>query len=195
MGSRTRGVDGDNEADNHNASLTWPDGHPPWPEDDDNDYNPTYMFSDFTEVEDLENYAPGGFHLVVIGDVFDKGRYEAVHKLGFGGFSTVWRGRDLHEHKYVALKMIEARKSDAPKDMQMLQQIESLKRGSPDDRRWNFLESSSARFKVEGPNGKRLCLVLPLLGPTIAELSSSFVADRKIALRPRTARKLALQLL
>lgn len=44
--------------------------------------------------EDLEDYRPGGYHPVNIGDSFKDGRYDVVRKLGWGHFSTVWLARD-----------------------------------------------------------------------------------------------------
>ena len=44
--------------------------------------------------EDLEDYRPGGYHPVNIGDDFSTGRYMIVRKLGWGHFSTVWLARD-----------------------------------------------------------------------------------------------------
>jgi hypothetical protein len=41
------------------------------------------------DTEDVERYQRGGFHPVHLGDVYDE-RYRVVHKLGAGGFSTVW---------------------------------------------------------------------------------------------------------
>jgi hypothetical protein len=41
------------------------------------------------DVEDLERYTPGGYHPTLIGDTFCSGRYTIVHKLGFGGYSTI----------------------------------------------------------------------------------------------------------
>lgn len=38
--------------------------------------------------ERLERYRPGGYHSLLIGDVLHE-RYHIVHKLGFGGYSTV----------------------------------------------------------------------------------------------------------
>ncbi|KAG6365455.1 hypothetical protein INS49_007066 [Diaporthe citri] len=57
--------------------------------------------------EDLEWYEPGGFHPVHLQDVYDR-RYSVVHKLGFGGFSTVWLARDSVEMQWVALKILAA---------------------------------------------------------------------------------------
>ncbi|KAI3396802.1 hypothetical protein diail_11702 [Diaporthe ilicicola] len=59
--------------------------------------------------EPLERYAPGGFHPVALGDTFKDGRYIVRHKLGYGGFSTVWLASDEQNqgsaHRYVAIKI------------------------------------------------------------------------------------------
>lgn len=47
------------------------------------------------DVEDLNGYCPGGYHPVWIGDKLHDGRYEIVHKLGYGGYSTIWLACDL----------------------------------------------------------------------------------------------------
>lgn len=44
--------------------------------------------------EKLHRYQPGGYHPVNLGDTFKNGRYKVYHKLGWGGFSTVWLVRD-----------------------------------------------------------------------------------------------------
>ena len=46
------------------------------------------------ETENLEGYRLGGYHSTIIGDTFHDGRYEVAHKLGFGGYSTIWLARD-----------------------------------------------------------------------------------------------------
>jgi hypothetical protein len=48
--------------------------------------------------EEIRRYRSGGFHLVRLDDTFKDGRYQVRHKLGWGGFSTVWLARD---HVYV----------------------------------------------------------------------------------------------
>ena len=44
--------------------------------------------------EKIARYRPGGFHPLSLGDTFKEGRYRVAHKLGWGGFSTVWLSRD-----------------------------------------------------------------------------------------------------
>jgi hypothetical protein len=44
--------------------------------------------------ERMRLYRPGGFHPVRLGDTFSDGRYQVHHKLGSGGFATVWLARD-----------------------------------------------------------------------------------------------------
>ena len=44
--------------------------------------------------ENILDYRPGGYHPVALGDAVKDGRYIIRHKLGYGGFSTVWVARD-----------------------------------------------------------------------------------------------------
>lgn len=44
--------------------------------------------------ESFARYAPGGYHPVRIGDLFNQGRYKIVRKLGYGLYSTVWLAFD-----------------------------------------------------------------------------------------------------
>lgn len=44
--------------------------------------------------EKISRYRPGGFHPITLGNSFKQGRYTVVHKLGYGGFSTVWVAYD-----------------------------------------------------------------------------------------------------
>ncbi|KAK1770146.1 hypothetical protein QBC33DRAFT_313064 [Phialemonium atrogriseum] len=62
--------------------------------------------------EDLEKYCKGGCCPIDIGDEIADGRFKIVHKLGFGGFSTVWLARDRTKERYVAFKVIVADHSD-----------------------------------------------------------------------------------
>ena len=66
-------------------------------------------------VKDLENYRPGGFHPLSIGDSFCGGRYKVLHKLGYGSTSTVWLARDKAKspgaNGLVTLKVMSAAQS------------------------------------------------------------------------------------
>jgi hypothetical protein len=37
-----------------------------------------------------EEYCPGGFHPVNLGDTFHQNKYKVIRKLGDGSYSTVW---------------------------------------------------------------------------------------------------------
>ena len=52
-------------------------------------------FDDFDETGELDiDYGAGKLHPVHFGDVFSKGRYKVIRKLGAGSYSTVWLVRD-----------------------------------------------------------------------------------------------------
>ena len=55
-------------------------------------------------------------HPLSIGDVFAGGRYKVLHKLGFGGSSTIWLARDSVSGILVALKVLATYTSAKPKD-------------------------------------------------------------------------------
>lgn len=44
--------------------------------------------------EPLHTYKLGGYHPVHIEDLLDENRYKVLHKLRWGGYSTVWAARD-----------------------------------------------------------------------------------------------------
>ena len=46
------------------------------------------------DAEPLERYRKGGYHPTHLGDRFKDGRYKIMHKLGWGGYATVWLARD-----------------------------------------------------------------------------------------------------
>jgi hypothetical protein len=47
------------------------------------------------ESEDPDDYHRGRYFPVKLGDAFKSGRYRVIHKLGWGGFATVWLARDM----------------------------------------------------------------------------------------------------
>lgn len=121
-------------------------------------------------MEDLEQYEPGGFHPVHLDDYYDDNRYRIVHKLGAGGFSTVWLARDLLDKQWVGLKFIVANESEDYNSRS------SAIIADPTLASSELLVSPEREFWVDGPNGRHLCFVLPLVGPNLGTLCSGIYA-------------------
>ncbi len=158
-------------------------------QDDDDGLSQVSLFRflpvDFDDTEDLERYAPGGLHPTHLGDVFD-GRYRVIHKLGAGGFSTVWLARDDTEQQYVAVKIVVADQSAAIEARNASAAQAAQQAGGRDNR---GLAIEQRHFTIDGPNGHHLCLVFPVLGPSASQLSC-YLTSR---LSSRLARKAGYQ--
>lgn len=55
--------------------------------------DPILYFSPI-DAEPLHRYRKGGYRPVALGHVLKEGRYKVLHKLGWGGYSTVWAAKD-----------------------------------------------------------------------------------------------------
>lgn len=129
------------------------------------------------DVENLEEYRIGGYHPTVIGGTFHEGRYEVVHKLGFGGYSTIWLARDRHLQRYVSLKILIARQvseSNEAKILRLLSGSSPEESAHPGQR---FIPRLLDDFTFDGPNGRHLCLVqeFAACSITVAKEWSSYV--------------------
>lgn len=58
-----------------------------------------FLYSCTIDAEPLHRYAKGGYHPVTLGGFLADGRYKILHKLGWGGYSTVWAARDERSYK------------------------------------------------------------------------------------------------
>ncbi len=47
------------------------------------------------DAEPLERYRKRGYHPTHLGDTLKDGSCEIIHKLGWGGYATVWLAKDL----------------------------------------------------------------------------------------------------
>ncbi|KAM5341999.1 hypothetical protein ACJ41O_015030 [Fusarium nematophilum] len=140
-----------------------------------------YFPFDLGESEDLENYEPGGFHPVHLGDVYDD-RYRVVHKLGYGGFSTVWLATDVFESPWFSLKIVAARESPTYQTRSVIADHLDI----PGSR---LFAVADRHFWIDGPNGRHLCLVYPVLGPDVSRLSRGIYSR----LKSTFARQVSLQ--
>jgi len=136
------------------------------------------------------NYRAGGFHPVHLNDTFKKDRYTVIHKLGHGGFATVWLARDKIRERYVALKILAARLSRDCPEVEILRRL----RNSEESLGKAFVMSMLDHFWIHGPNGHHLCVVSEVGGPSIKQFNECpGLKNGSRRLRGEVARKVALQ--
>ncbi|KAF1842922.1 serine protein kinase [Cucurbitaria berberidis CBS 394.84] len=139
------------------------------------------------DAEPLHRYRKGGYHPIRLGDILKDGRYRILHKLGWGAYSTVWAVRDQREHTYVAVKVSVSERGEKSRESKVLRANQSEQPGSP------HLVSMLDQFLIDGPNGTHDCLVLELVGPSVADLlETRFRGER---LPGRLAKQIAKQAL
>lgn len=139
----------------------------------DESIRPVYVPYEYDEsAESLDDYKPGGFHPTHLGDLLGQDcRYRVVHKLGHGGFGTVWLCRDMKENKWRAVKILAAEHSTGHcADLRICEMLEGL---SPreKDAHVSHVVVPEDHFWHEGPNGNHLCVVMPVLGPSLEDVT------------------------
>jgi len=147
-------------------------------------HRPTYSWTD--DVEDLEQYRPGGYHPIHLDDVI-QGRYHIVHKLGLGSYSTVWLARDEQEDRFVALKIVIASASDTNPETRVLRHLTSANLAHEGRR---FVAVLLDSFEIRGPNGSHRCLVTEVAGPSVGSVRYETAGNK---LPVPIARKVASQ--
>ena len=122
-------------------------------------------------VETLEEYRPGGYHPVMVGDVLHD-RYQIADKLGFGGYSTVWLAWDTHLNRYVAVKVNIA--DSLPRETKALKAL-SAPEVSPSSSHpgRDLVPVFLDEFDVHGPNGKHICYTVTPAQCNLREISFS----------------------
>jgi hypothetical protein len=149
------------------------------------DYGEFVDSDDEQAVEELEESAeslilyfqPPFYCPTLIGNILAQ-RYRIEHKLGHGGFSTVWMAHDIKTKKDVALKISVLTGNAADHEWRMHKEIRRRVRDT------SKLLISHEDFTIQDSNTHHKVLVFPLCGPS---LSSCFVsmsmADRMSALK------------
>ncbi|KAK7409341.1 hypothetical protein QQX98_008465 [Neonectria punicea] len=125
----------------------------------------TYLHGSNLDLEPLGHYQNGGYHPVHLGDYLGaSGRYRVLHKLGYGGFGTVWLCRDTLNASYVAVKVIAG---DVEPDNMLDLSLTQLDQSIPGA---EYITTPLDHFSVDGPNGTHQCIVLPVLGPRVSDI-------------------------
>ncbi|KAK3305126.1 kinase-like domain-containing protein [Chaetomium strumarium] len=141
--------------------------------------------------ERMSRYRPGGFHPGKLGDIFKSGRYKVYHKLGYGGFSTVWLAIDQSLKRWVSLKIVTATSTESSRELTVLRKLKDAGVGHV----VQLLDS----FVHQGPDGTHAYLVFELLGPTVDHVVSDYrddeEPDEEGHLKPATILKITGQLL
>lgn len=117
--------------------------------------------------ENLDDYRPGGYHPVLLGDSFKNGRYVILNKLGYGGASTVWLAHDKLEDQCIALSII---MSEGPRGTveRQLGTLRHLAQGPADHPGRRNILIPLDEFEISGPNGRHTCFVTTVMGQSIS---------------------------
>ncbi|KAF2494684.1 kinase-like protein [Lophium mytilinum] len=129
-------------------------------------YHPVYQWADHHGVEDLEHYCTGGDHPTHIGERYHNDRYKIIQKLGHSSYSLAWLARDTVEEKNVALKILQADQPTYSRERDILRLVTENRANYSGS---VYVASLLDDFIIEGPNGKHLCLVMPIAGCSVAQ--------------------------
>lgn len=143
------------------------------------------LYEPIEDVERMEYYRAGGYHPVTIGDRF-KNRYQVVHKLGHGTYSTIWLARDEISKRYVAVKVCTADSNSLEIDV-----LSKLLKPQLSDTGRTMIPSIWDSFDIQGPNGNHSCLVT---SPARMSLSDAKHGSWISLFQLEVARALAAQL-
>ncbi|KAB8248397.1 kinase-like domain-containing protein [Aspergillus flavus] len=133
-----------------------------------------YEYNWIDGTESLENYKPGGYHPITIGDML-QGRYHIVDKLGFGGYSTVWLAHDTRLEQYVAVKVCIADSTFREANILRALSPPSPYPGS------NFIPALLDGFELNGPNGNHSCYTMTPARCNLKEVSFSHLFPVEVA--------------
>ena len=122
---------------------------------------------------------PHPFYPICLGEVVN-GRYLVEHKLGSGGFSTVWMAHDLQSKRDVALKIMsigEWADTEARAQGMIVRNVQDT----------SHLLTCLETFQLPGHGGWHRVFVFPLMGPC---LSTYMLKNVPMTARMSAARQL-----
>ncbi|KAM3414794.1 hypothetical protein BST61_g9943 [Cercospora zeina] len=150
---------------------------------------PAPMYECGIDAEPLNQYRPGGYHPLVLGEALNGGRYKIIHKLGWGSYSTTWAAKDQKNDRYVAVKVRISETQEAGE----LKILRALSPFTADHLGSTYVNRMLDHFTLVGPNGSHNCLVLEIVGPNVADFVDSHFKDGRLP--PELAKAFAKQML
>lgn len=128
------------------------------------------------EIENLEDYEPGGYHPVDLFDVLDD-RFEVIYKLGFGGIAMVWLCYEFDAERWRAVKINAAsHSSDNCAELKLLKVMKDNNLTTEQLDAMHIVVPLET-FWINGPNGRHLCSVMPVLGPRLSQWRGDLAID------------------
>ncbi|KAH6970210.1 kinase domain-containing protein [Fusarium avenaceum] len=125
------------------------------------------------ECEPAERYDEGLYYPICIGEVLAN-RYRIEHKLGHGGFSTVWMAHDMHSDDDVALKIM----TPGPSGEREYAAQDLIASTVQDTSRLLMYRET---FLLEAPKTQHRVLVFPLMGPNLRTYARSMSTAVRMA--------------
>ncbi|PWY63810.1 kinase-like protein [Aspergillus eucalypticola CBS 122712] len=144
-----------------------------------------HQYSCPVNAEPLHRYTTGGYHPITLGSLLHQGRYKILHKLGWGGYSTVWAARD-EQYTNISVSIILTLKITYYRTTANRELFQRRERASRDEYFLRNLNDTQHivrmfdYFDIRGPNGIHPCLVLEMLGPSVADLVEGRFADGRL---------------
>lgn len=127
------------------------------------------MFDHYENVENLSRYMPGGYCPIVIGEELCSGRYQVIHKLGFGSYSTVWLARDRLRSRYVTIKIATSdAKGVSIREVETLKYLQEPAGAHSASIGHMHVPIILDEFTVDSANGQHRCYVTELLRCSLA---------------------------
>lgn len=127
------------------------------------------------EAEDPHDYLRGIYFPVELRSTFKCGRYLVLHKLGWGGYATVWLAKDTLDGSNVALKII--RKDVRTHELDIMRHLRdsSIAHANVTHPGRRFVVKLLDDFEI---SASHRCLVLEVMGRSIASRAEEFAGDR-----------------
>lgn len=137
---------------------------------------------------------------MTLGDTFHGGRYTIKHKLGYGGYSTVWLAKDNSANRWTSLKIKQARVSPSiledDKEVKALRLLEQKHNSRHDVSASRCFAQLLDCFQHHGPNGLHTCIVTEFLGPSVSQKVNAYnERETPETFRPDTILRVSKQLL